>query len=581
MPLRLSAPRRLSLAFVAVGLAATFSAQQKLAAQSSAPALPPADPRYPAGTFRSPVDHPIKASGTFGELRSDHFHMGLDVRSARGVAGDPLYAVDSGYVSRIKVSAAGYGNALYLDHPHTGTRTLYAHLDAYAPALQRYVDSVHYARESFEIDVTPPPGALPVGRGERVGTMGNTGSSFGAHLHFETRLMATDAAFNPLLFDFPVRDTRAPEIGGLSVYRRTDPARAPRVLARLTALERRGDGTYVLPDTVHVPAGEIGFGLKAVDRQGGTRNRNGVYRLESRADGRVHWRATYDTVAFEDTRYIQAHYDYPARRGDAGYYYRLHRLPADALPRVYEVYPRDGYLELGFGERRTVEVTAGDPFGNASTLRFAVVADAVAEPPAAEPFTHVLHPGVPLAVDVGGSTLEVPGEAVYADTYLTLALDSAAPVRGSASGCYRLGDPDEPLQAPVTLTVPLAGVPVRHRAKAYLSACDEATEGVAHGTLTTGSRGLAVELDAWGDYALRVDTVPPRITPLDRYTYRIRDAVTASRDLRYRVTQGGRWVLAGLDAKKDLLRVRRDLLGAGELTVEVWDAVGNGASVTR
>ena len=569
------------LLWVLGGLPAKLSAQGDLAGR---PAVMPtareggvgdaAAGPYTAGTFRSPVAHPIKTSGTFGELRQDHFHMGLDVRSARGVAGDPLYAADSGYVSRIKISAAGYGNAVYVDHPHTGLRTLYAHLHTLAPGLRRYVDSVHYAREAFEIDVRPAPGELAVGRGERLGTMGNTGSSFGAHLHFETRLMADDAAFNPLLYDFPVRDTRAPEIGGLTVYRRVDAARLPVPLVRLTELRRDGDGTYHVPDTVRVPAGEIGLGLKAVDRQGGTRNRNGVYRIESRCDGQLHWRTTYDTVAFEDTRYIQAHYDYAARQGDEGYYYRLHRLPADAQPRLYDVYPDDGFVALGFGDSRTLEVTASDPLGNASTLRLVVVADHEAPAPPPPPHTHVLHPGVPMDITVGDASLAVPGRAVYADAYLTLAADSGR-VSGAYSTCYRLGDPREPLHAPAELRVPLDAVPVRLRAKAYLSDCGDAREHVLHGELTTGSRALRVAVDEWGDYALRVDTVPPRIVPLDRYTYRISDDVTATRALRYRVTQDGRWVLAELDAKNDRLVVRRDLLGAGRLRVEVWDAAGN------
>lgn len=553
---------RLACCLLAVGL----SAKPALRAQ------------YAPGTFRSPVDHPIKTSGTFGELRADHFHMGLDVRSARGVAGDPLYAADSGYVSRLRVSAAGYGNAVYIDHPHTGTRTLYAHLDAFAPALQRYLDSVHYAREAFEIDVYPPPGTLPVARGERVGAMGNTGSSFGAHLHFETRLMADDAAFNPLLYDLPVNDDRAPEMSGVAVYWSPDRARAPLLLSRHTDL-RRGEATdYVLPDTLHVPPGEVALGLKVVDRQGGTRNRNGVFRIESRAGDALHWRATYDTVAFEDTRFIQAHYDYPGHRDDAGYYYRLHRLPADAQPRLYDVLPRDGFVALGFGESCPVDVTASDPFGNASTLSLVLLADG--EPPAVETpaFTHVLHPGMPASVDVGDATLDLPGDAVYADTYLRLTADTALLDYGR---CYRLGDPDEPLHAPASLTVPLASVPMRLRAKTYLSACGDATEEVVYGTLTTGSAALVADLEAWGDYTLRVDTVPPRIVPLDRYTYRISDGVTGSRDLRYRVTQGGDWVLAGLDAKRDRLEVRRDILGTGPLTVEVWDAAGNRAERTR
>ena len=534
---------------------------------------------YPAGTFASPVRHPIKVSGTFGELRSDHFHMGLDVKSARGVAGDDVYAVADGYVSRLLVSSAGFGNAVYVDHPATGTRSVYAHLRAFAPALRRYLDSVHYAEQRFELDLGGLPAKrFPIARGQRLGAMGNTGSSFGAHLHFELRLAADDAAFNPLLYDLPVRDARAPELRGLGVYARR-PNGATELLRRVTPTRDGGSDRYRVAEPIRVPPGAIGLALKAYDRQEGTRNLNGVFAIESRADGRTHWRARYDTVAFEDTRYIQAHYDYAAKHDGDGYYYRLHRLPADRLA-LYDAAPDDGFLALGFGESRTVDVTVSDPFGNAATLALTLVADDTAAAAALAPapaYNYLLRAGQATTLRIADAELDVPARAVYHDTYLAVHT-ADDPADGAYSRCYTLGDPAEPLHDAPTLRVPLGRVPMHLRPNAYLTPCGGDTDSRLPAKLTTGSTHLAARLDAWGAYEVRVDTTAPTIRVLDRRTYRIADDVTAARDLRYRVSQNGTWVLAALDAKTNRLTIRPEHLAPGTVTVEVWDEAGNKAT---
>ena len=538
---------------------------------------------FDADYYRSPVDHPIKLSGTFGELRQDHFHMGIDVKSARGVAGDKLYAVADGFISRLKVSAAGYGNSLSIDHPN-GTRSLYAHLDSYAPAIQAFLDSVHYAEERFEIEVAGESSGLystvrgprfPITKGQYLGTMGNTGSSFGAHLHFELRVATNDAAFNPLLYDFAVTDTRAPELRELGVYRRL-PGGATSTLDRFK-LTNLGDSAS-LGELVHVPPGEIGFGLKAYDRQQGTRNLNGVFQIESRCDGAVHWLAKYDTVAYEQTRFIQAHYDYPAKLGGEGYFYRLHRLPGDQL-NLYKQHPHEGFIELGFGESRMMSITASDPFGNARTLQFRVVADLPAAADVFPSYHHVLQPDEPVTISLADATLDVPAQAVYTTTYLTTTVSDTM-AAGAYSRCYTIGDELEPIHEALSLRVPLVDVPMSLRSKAYLTTCG-GDDFRLPAKLTTGSTHLQARVDAWGSYELHVDTNPPVIKPLDRYTYLLEDDITSARDLHYRVTQNGAWVLASFDAKKNRLAVRRDKLGTGKIQVEVWDEAGNRSQVIR
>ena len=578
MPARLLPPRHPSRASILIGaLCGGLPAVLAQAPPAPAPVAPtPLE-------YRSPVAHPIRASGTFGELRADHFHMGLDVKSARGRSGDALYAVAEGYVSRIKISAAGYGNAVYLDHPD-GTRSLYAHLETLAPDLQAVTDSVHYAEEAFEIDVRLPPRRLPVTRGQRLGTMGNTGSSFGAHLHFERRLASTDAAVNPQLTPgIDVRDGRAPDITGLSVYH-VDGDGTPGLLRRLTPVGS-GGGAYRIDEPVRVPAGRIAFGLAAVDRVEGQRNRNGVFRttvtVGAGEAAREVWRVTYDTIAYEDSRYIQAHYDFGAKAAGEGYTYRLHRLPGDRLP-IYETAVDDGTVVLGFGDSRPVEISTEDARGNRSVLRFTVEGTDQRLERGLAPFNFVVGPGEARELRLGDARFAVPAGAAYAKTFLAGAIRPAG-LSGALSSCYDLGDETHPIHDAVRVTVPLARVPEALRGKAYFGPCDPdpsdddadgrwrvmTSEPSADGATLTG------ELEEWRPFAVYVDTVAPTVREIGPGVWHIEDDVTAARALRYRVTEEGRWVLAAFDAKRNRLEVRADKWQGGALRVEVSDEAGN------
>lgn len=530
----------------------------------------------PAG-YRSPVDHPIRVSGTFGELRADHFHMGLDVKSSRGRDGDPLYAVADGFVSRVKISAAGYGNALYLDHPN-GMRSVYAHMETLAPAIRAFVDSVSYVRESFEVDIRLSPKRLPVTRGQRLGTMGNTGSSFGTHLHYELRRAADDAAVNPMLAGFPVRDTRAPDIRQLSVYRVDGDGRT--TLLRQVTPTRSGDD-YRVASPIRVPAGRVAFGLKAVDRIQGQSNRNGVYRTALSIDGREVWRVTYDTIPYADTRYIQAHYDFQASAEGAGYYYRLHRLRGDRLG-IYDVVEEDGSVVLGFGERRPMEVWTEDALGNRAVLRFEVEGTDEQARSGPAPYNFVLEPGEATDFRLGDASFSVPPSAAYAKTFLAADLRVAG-LTGALSSCYDVGTPTEPVHDAIGVRVPLHNVPAGLRTKAYLGPCDpnprdRDTDGrwrQMPAQLSADGAALVGEMEEWAPFAVHVDTVPPTIRRLSPGVYRIEDDVTDARRLRYRVTEDGEWVLAEFDAKRNRLTVREDKWDGGDLRVAVADEAGN------
>ena len=140
---------------------------------------------YPTNYFRKPLDIPILLSGTFGELRTNHFHAGLDIKTQQ-VEGLNVYSAAQGYVSRIKISHWGYGKALYITHPN-GYTSVYAHLKKFNNRIEAYIKKQQYKKESFEVHVFPTSTELPVSKDEIIAFSGSTGGFVGPHLHFEIR----------------------------------------------------------------------------------------------------------------------------------------------------------------------------------------------------------------------------------------------------------------------------------------------------------------------------------------------------------------------------------------------------------
>lgn len=173
-----------------------------------------------AQLYRHPVDIPPALSGGFGELRNNHFHSGIDYKTQQ-VVNKPILSIADGYVSRISVAAGGYGLALYIDHPATGHTSVYAHLNSFAPAIERYVKQHQYDKETYVITLYPKPHELPVKRGEQIALSGNTGGSGGPHLHFEIRDTKSEEPMDVLDFVPRIPDTTKPELRGIALsYRR-------------------------------------------------------------------------------------------------------------------------------------------------------------------------------------------------------------------------------------------------------------------------------------------------------------------------------------------------------------------------
>src|SRR5690554_645791 len=258
--------------------------------------------------FDAPIKIPLLVSGSFGELRSNHFHSGTDF-SANFKTGDPVYAPADGVINRIKVSTFGYGKALYLKH-NNGYTTVYGHLNDYGKKIDQYIKERQYQKQQFEIELFPLAKELPVKKGEIIGYIGNTGGSGGPHLHYEIRDTQTEHILNALEISLKdaVTDTEQPIINGVYVYPLTDETIIDGSNHFYEIGLKKRNNQYV-SDEIR-SKGKIGIGINTHDTHERSRGKNGVYKLITYVNGTKSFEVVFDEFSFSETRHINHYIDY-------------------------------------------------------------------------------------------------------------------------------------------------------------------------------------------------------------------------------------------------------------------------------
>ncbi|MDP3352751.1 MAG: M23 family metallopeptidase, partial [Flavobacteriaceae bacterium] len=232
---------------------------------------------YPTDYFGVPMDIPLLVSGTFGELRENHLHSGIDLKTQK-LEGFPVMATADGYVSRIKVSIYGFGKVVYIAHPN-GYTTVYAHLQKFSPEIEKYVKSEQYKNRDFEVHLFPKSSEFILKKGQVIGFSGSTGGYVDPHLHYEIRDTKTEKPINPLLFGLFIKDTIKPIIKEVVVYPLTEETQISHAnFPFQLSLKKNKKGEY-FTEKVEV-SGNIGIGLHVIDLLNGAKNENGIYALE-------------------------------------------------------------------------------------------------------------------------------------------------------------------------------------------------------------------------------------------------------------------------------------------------------------
>ena len=325
---------------------------------------------YPTNYFRSPLDIPLSVSGTFGELRSNHFHAGIDLKTNRRI-GLPVYATAEGYVSRIKVSVWGYGKVIYIKHPN-GYSTVYAHLSKFGKGIEEYVKRIQYSKKSYETgNIYPKEGEIIVEKGQVIGYSGRTGGFVAPHLHYEIRDKQNKSIINPLLFGLKVNDSIAPTIKKLMAYPIESNSRINRTNKnQILPLRKVLDNEYI---TNRISAfGKISFGVNVFDRLGKELNKNGVYSIEMYVNGKRHYYHKLETFSFAESKYINLLIDYPHYAKHKSKIQKTFKEESNKLS-IYEDLVNDGVLEIKEGMNYLVKIVIKDFKGNTSSIKIPIV----------------------------------------------------------------------------------------------------------------------------------------------------------------------------------------------------------------
>lgn len=265
-----------------------------------------AQKQYPQNYFGKPVEIPMLLSGNFGELRPNHFHAGIDIKTPNG-EGEKVISVADAVVSRVRVSPRGYGKVVYLLHPN-GYTSVYAHLQKFSPTIEAYVKKKQYEKKSFEVDLYPNASELKIKKGELIGYIGNTGGSAGPHLHFELRDDKQNT-INPLLLGYSFQDAIPPQVFRVLGYSlNSETAINGGQLPQQLTLTKQPDGSF-LANKIYAH-GSIGFGVQTIDKMNLTANIFGVYRASLLVNGAVKLSYNFNELIFAEDNFINTFIDY-------------------------------------------------------------------------------------------------------------------------------------------------------------------------------------------------------------------------------------------------------------------------------
>jgi hypothetical protein len=508
----------------------------------------------PVGYFAKPIDGTIRLSGTFGELRPNHFHSGIDIKPTIKGAGQAIFAAADGYVFRIKVQPGGYGNALYLKHPN-GYITVYAHLDAFNPEIEEYVKDYQYRKKQFSVNIYPPANTFTFKKGEEIAKLGNSGGSSGPHLHFEIR--KGSLPMNPLLFDLPFEDSAPPRMHALKIYHLND--KKETLATETHDLFRVGQDYKTKNDTIAVAAWRTGLALKVYDRMTGVSNWNGIYKLSLWVNDSLSYQFKMDAFGFNETRYINAHLDYAEQVEKKSYFNRCFLLPGNKLS-IYKGQP-DGIVPLFKNKATKVKLVAEDIHENRSSLEFYLKRDEV-NVPSPKPFQYAFDYNNPAEIKQDDILVKFPAKAFYETCYLTYSKEPA-PSNSYYAEVYHLGDYTIPVHRYFDVAIkPSTPIPDRLKNKAFIAYCDKNEEINTCGGEWAGAY-LKASVRQLGEYSIQLDTIPPSLKNINlnpnmqgrtAFSFKIEDETPTSgkaNGLRYTASIDGKWVLMKYDGKND------------------------------
>jgi len=510
-----------------------------------------AQSKYPQDYFRNPLDIPLILSGTFGELRSNHFHSGLDIKTQQ-VEGKKVYTAAKGYVSRIKISHWGYGKALYITHPN-GYTSVYGHLKKFSPKIEAYIKKKQYKKESFEIEVFPSADELQLETDEVVAYSGNTGGSGGPHLHFEIR-DGNARPLNPMFFGIDIKDSKKPLINAVFAYPIDEDSHVnqstKRIKLRLIP-QQSGDFTVESIEAF----GKIGFGINSYDRQDFASNSNGVFNIQSFFNGNKNFELAFNRFSFNETKHLNRLIDYE--------YYKKHKSRIQKLfieknnpLSLYKDVEDNGFITVLDSTSSIYKIRVKDFKNNDVWVSIPIKGkiERNLEPKSVNDTPYFVVNNEAKTFSKNNVSVYIPENTFYDNTYLDF------DVTGDT---LKMHEPIVPVLKSFTINYDISNYTDSDKNKLFIARQVGTYKKYPIYTYTSrkGNK-LTAKTKTLGKYYLTSDVKNPKIKPinfsegkwLSKYRYlKVKLSDDKSGIRNYRATVNGKWILMEYNAKKQTL----------------------------
>jgi hypothetical protein len=451
-------------------------------------------------------------SANFGELRANHFHSGIDLRVG-GVAGAGVYAIESGHVSRIYVSGTGYGKALYIEHPN-GQTSVYAHLDRFAGKIAKHVEEYQYKRQRFHMNEYTDSTLLPVKKGDLIGYAGNTGSSFGAHLHFEIRESVLQAPLNPVVRGYITpNDNIPPTFHKIAIFTldTINDVTRPRLLNAEKMLKKESGFVPEKTSTFEV-CNPIFLGINANDYQPGNTSRHGINQMKAYLDNELFFSFKIAEFEFKHTKYINSFIAYDELIDNKITYIKTYTEAGNKTP-FYKNVKNEGLIILKDTLPHDIRIELFDDLQNKSTANFKIrkSAKVATKHQIANTAQFItIHRNTAFEYYEDGLEVYIEPESLYSNVlFKSVKTEMSA---NAYSPLWNLGYENIPLHNTIKLKIKPVNLPSYLRKHAFVVKRNKDEPNTYCGGQFDSNGFLVAKVSSFGNYFIDIDTIPPKVS---------------------------------------------------------------------